>query len=149
MTHQTELARFIQFFETVSPENVAELAALYSKDAYFKDPFNEVRGHSAIIAIFEHMFHQVDKPRFEVTHSILQDDNAFIVWNFHFCMKNKNQTPQCIHGSSHLRFAADHKVDYHRDYWDAAEELYEKIPLLGSLMRFIKKQAKTLSIPNE
>jgi hypothetical protein len=32
-------------------------------------------------------------------------------------------------------------VAVHRDYWDAAEELYEKLPLLGSLMRFLKRQA--------
>jgi hypothetical protein len=47
-----------------------------------------------------------------------------------------------IHGSSHLRFNVAHQVMYHRDYWDAAEELYEKIPVLGSLMRFIKRQAR-------
>ena len=29
----------------------------------------------------------------------------------------------------------------HRDYWDAAEELYEKLPLLGALMRWLKSAA--------
>ena len=28
----------------------------------------------------------------------------------------------------------------HRDYWDAAEELYEKLPLLGALMRWLKRR---------
>jgi hypothetical protein len=32
-------------------------------------------------------------------------------------------------------------VAYHRDYWDAAEELYEKLPVLGGLMRFLKRRA--------
>jgi steroid delta-isomerase len=27
----------------------------------------------------------------------------------------------------------------HRDYWDAAEELYEKLPVLGALMRWLKQ----------
>jgi steroid delta-isomerase len=27
----------------------------------------------------------------------------------------------------------------HRDYWDAAEELYEKLPLVGALMRWLKR----------
>jgi len=30
-------------------------------------------------------------------------------------------------------------VFYHRDYWDAAEELYEKLPLIGSIFRFLHK----------
>ena len=43
--------------------------------------------------------------------------------------------------ASHMRFAADGRVVYHRDYWDAAEELYEKLPVLGPLMRWLKRQA--------
>jgi hypothetical protein len=33
-------------------------------------------------------------------------------------------------------------ITEHRDYWDAAEELYEKIPVLGGLMRWLKKRAR-------
>ena len=32
------------------------------------------------------------------------------------------------------------KVVYHRDYWDTAEELYAKLPLLGGLMRFLRRR---------
>jgi steroid delta-isomerase len=30
----------------------------------------------------------------------------------------------------------------HRDYWDAAEELYEKLPA-GRLMRWLKRRANS------
>ena len=140
MTHQTYLAQFIRRFETLTPESVDQLAALYSNDAYFKDPFNEVRGHSAITGIFGHMFKQVDKPRFVVKNRIVRDDQAFIVWDFTFQTKGSRTAGQCIHGSSYLCFDPDGRVNYHRDYWDAAEELYEKVPLLGSLMRFLKRR---------
>ena len=33
------------------------------------------------------------------------------------------------------------RVAFHRDYWDAAEELYEKLPGLGGLMRWLKRRA--------
>lgn len=142
MTNQNHLDRIIRFFESVSPENVVTLVELYSANAYFKDTFNEVKGLAAIMAIFEHMFEQVDEPRFLITRSILQNDDAFIVWDFNFRMKG-HLTQQIIHGSSHLRFGPDKKVEYHRDYWDAAEELYEKIFVLGSLMRFLKRRARS------
>ncbi|NDH57873.1 MAG: nuclear transport factor 2 family protein, partial [Betaproteobacteria bacterium] len=32
------------------------------------------------------------------------------------------------------------KIAEHRDYWDAAEELYEKIPLLRWLMRWLRRK---------
>ena len=44
-------------------------------------------------------------------------------------------------GASHLVFDAQGLVVLHRDYWDAAEELYEKLPLVGSLMRWLKRRA--------
>ncbi|MEQ1914072.1 MAG: nuclear transport factor 2 family protein [Sideroxydans sp.] len=141
MTNRTALDRVLHFFENVSLQSVKDIAELYDADAYFKDPFNEVRGQANIIHIFEHMFKQVDAPRFIIKQSILQDADAFIVWNFEFKMRGTKQL-QTIHGSSHVRFNTAGKVAYHRDYWDAAEELYEKIPVLGNLMRFIKRKAR-------
>jgi hypothetical protein len=38
-------------------------------------------------------------------------------------------------------FDAQGLITLHRDYWDAAEELYEKLPVLGGLMRWLKKRA--------
>lgn len=142
MTLQIHLQNIVHFFESVSPESVTLINELYDADAYFKDPFNEVLGRTAVMKIFQHMFKQVDSPRFVIKQTILQDADAFIVWNFEFRMRSKT-TSQCIHGSSHLRFNPDGKVIYHRDYWDSAEELYEKIPLLGNLMRFLKRQARS------
>ena len=47
--------------------------------------------------------------------------------------------PQCIRGGTFLRLDAQGKVLEHRDYWDSAEELYEKLPVLGALMRWLRK----------
>ena len=142
MSHRPALDSLIQSFETLSQDHVNTLADLYNAEAFFKDPFNEVRGHAAIIAIFKHMFKQVDAPRFKIRQSILEHNDAFIVWDFYFCIKNKSGPELCIHGSSHLRFSPDHKVIYHRDYWDSAEELYEKIPGLGWIMRSLRRMAR-------
>jgi hypothetical protein len=35
------------------------------------------------------------------------------------------------------------RISLHRDYWDAAEELYEKLPWVGALMRWLKKRANS------
>ena len=38
----------------------------------------------------------------------------------------------------------------HRDYWDAAEELYEKLPVLGALMRLLRRKlAASLKLADE
>ncbi len=137
-----ELARVVDFFEHIDEAAVARLDQIYADQAWFKDPFNEVRGIEPIRRIFGHMFIQVLQPRFAVIEAVQQGSQAFLTWDFRFRMKRFDmQTTQTIRGASHLRFARDGRVDMHRDYWDAAEELYEKLPLVGSLMRWLKRQA--------
>ena len=118
------------------------LAEIYTPDARFKDPFNDVQGLPAIQRIFEHMFMALDGPRFVIRDAIVQGDQCFLSWDFSFRMKRFNRQVQVIHGGSHLQLSADGRILLHRDYWDAAEELYEKLPVLGALMRWLKGRAK-------
>jgi ketosteroid isomerase-like protein len=142
MKHQADLYRVIDFFQSISADSARTLSQIYTDDVWFKDPFNEVQGLEQVSHIFTHMFEQVDAPRFVVTHSVLQDDQAFLTWDFLFRMRRFSDDEQCIRGATHVRFASDGRVAYHRDYWDAAEELYEKLPILGSLMRWLKTRAR-------
>lgn len=143
MNPDARLARLVDFFEGITPGNVGQLAEIYADDVWFKDPFNEVRGIDEVTRIFVHMFTQVDAPRFVVTGSVMQGEQAFLTWDFLFRMKRFSRDEQCIRGASHLHFAADGRVAFHRDYWDAAEELYEKLPVLGALMRVLKRAARS------
>ena len=70
-----------------------------------------------------------------------EGDQCFLSWDFLFRMQRFRSDEQCIRGGSHLRLAADGRIAMHRDYWDAAEELYEKLPALGALMRWLKRRA--------
>jgi hypothetical protein len=135
------LQRVVKFYETLTEQSLGELRAIYTADAYFKDPFNEVRDIEAIHRIFAHMFVALHEPRFVINAQVAERDEAFLTWNFTFRIKHyKPNTTQTIRGASHLRFDATGRVIHHRDYWDAAEELYEKFPVVGGLMRFLKKQ---------
>ena len=144
MNPSPRVQRTIGFFERLTRADVAQIPAHYSEDAFFKDPFNEVRGHAAIARIFAHMFDALDGPRFVITDCIEQGEACFLVWEFRFHMRRfDTRTEQVIRGGSHLQYAADGRITSHRDYWDAAEELYEKLPGLGSLMRWLKRRANS------
>ena len=135
-----QLDALIQFYNDFSPASVARFPEFYSDDAWFKDPFNEVRGIAAIQRIFTHMFTQVAEPRFVVTEKVVDADSTMLVWEFHFRIRLFGQgKAQVMRGVSHLRFAADGKVCYHRDYWDTVEELYAKLPLFGGVVRTLHK----------
>lgn len=146
-TPELATLRVVQFFETLGPHDVVRLKDFYCSDALFKDPFNEVEGVDAIASIFSHMFDALIQPRFVITHTVQQGEQCFVTWNFLFAMRQfQPNTTQTIRGASHLVFRFEDgtwRVAVHRDYWDAAEELYEKLPVVGALMRWLKQRANS------
>ena len=130
----------IAFYETLTPGSIARFSDFYAPDACFKDPFNEVRGVPAIKYIFSHMYRQVADPRFAVLERVVAENGALLVWEMHFRRPGGRGEAQLIRGASHLKFDQQGRVVWHRDYWDAAEELYEKLPVIGWLMRFLKSK---------
>jgi ketosteroid isomerase-like protein len=142
---EAALQRVVDFFEHLQAADVSRIADIYTTDAHFKDPFNEVQGVAAIAQIFAHMFETLDAPSFVITQQVREGTQCFVTWDFLFAMRpfgaDKTQT---IRGASHLVLRQENgvwRVALHRDYWDAAEELYEKLPLVGSLMRWLKRRA--------
>ena len=144
-TPEAALQRVVHFFEHLQPSDVAELAQHYTSDALFKDPFNDVQGIPAIAHIFTHMFEALDAPRFVITQQVHNGAQCFVTWDFLFSVPRMDQgATQTIRGATHFVLREDAgvwRIAVHRDYWDAAEELYEKLPLIGGLMRWLKKRA--------
>jgi steroid Delta-isomerase len=140
-TTDPRAARVIEFFEQLTPADVAGLSQIYADNAYFRDPFNEVRGLAAIARIFDDMFTRLADCRFVIRETVADECGLLLTWDFTFRMRSyRPGTVQTIHGASHLKFDAAGKVSYHRDYWDAAEELYAKLPLIGPVMRFLRRR---------
>jgi steroid delta-isomerase len=133
--------RLVAFYENLAAGDLARLGDLYAPGAYFRDPFNEVRGVEAIQRIFRDMFEHLADCRFRIVDTVADERGALLTWDFTFRIRRfRPQVEQRIHGASHVRFDALGRVAYHRDYWDAAEELYAKLPLLGPVIRWLKRR---------
>jgi ketosteroid isomerase-like protein len=133
------------FFENLQPSDLVRIADFYTANASFKDPFNDVVGCRAIERIFQHMFETLEQPRFVVTHQLFEDQQAFMCWDFLFSLKRSPKTVFVVKGSTHLLFEQDAhgtiKICTHRDYWDPAQEIYEKIPGIGAFFRWLRRRS--------
>jgi steroid delta-isomerase len=131
----------VQYYETLTPASLERMAEFYTADAYFRDPFNEVNGIANIRKIFADMYVSLSDPRFLIKDRVIQGDSVVLTWDFQFRIKRyQPEVTQTIHGLSLLKLASDGRVRWHRDYWDAAGELYEKLPVVGGLMRWLKRR---------
>lgn len=134
----------VAFFETLTCASLDDIGSVYAPQARFKDPFNEVQGLDAVAGVYRHMFASLHAPRFEVTGRVLQGRECFLTWNFCFYFQSiQPSVQQTVRGCSHLVLDESGRIITHRDYWDVAEEMYEKIPGLGALMRWLKKRARS------
>jgi len=135
-----DLKELVEWFESLTPETLGRIGEFYAANAWFKDPFNEVSGLEAVERVFVHMFKTLRAPRFRITERIVDEHGAFLAWEFRFGAGRREYE---VHGATHLKWNGRGKVAYHRDYWDAAEELYAKLPVLGSLMRYLQRRLKS------
>jgi len=137
LAQQPALERVVHFYEQLSPQSLGQIAGIYAADARFRDPFNQVQGLAAVEAIFADMFERTRAPRFAVTGAVWRGEQAFLTWDFLFGLGRRQLRVQ---GCSQLIFDAQGLVCVHRDYWDAAGELYEQLPVLGVLMRALRRR---------
>jgi hypothetical protein len=137
MTPQVQ--NIMAWYANLSPTSLKDIGKYYADDARFKDPFNEVKGVKAIQAIFDHMFATTQYPKFVFEEVIEQESKTFLTWEFHFGLRGKSYA---VKGGSMLTFNVQGLIVDHRDYWDAAEELWEKLPIIGVLVGWLRRQFK-------
>lgn len=132
----TPTQKLQKWYEELSPETLTQIRELYSKECVFKDPFHEIHGTQALEAYFSGLFTKLESFKFEFSEALEQGSKAYLVWDFHCRVRGYSFK---IHGASLITYDEAGRVKIHRDYWDPAEELYEKIPVLGFLMKNLKK----------
>lgn len=131
---------YARFFETIDKETpIEEYRQFFDENAYFEDPFQKVKGIDNIYHIFEDMYEKLHQPHFQIQEVLLEGSIAYIKWEFVYQMGVKCDV-NTFEGVSRVEFNADDKVKSHIDFWDAGVNVYEKIPVLGSILRMIKRK---------
>ena len=140
---QHAIDRIVKAFQTLSPTRIDALHEIYAANAQFRDPFNDVQGLPQIQHIFRHMYVNLVNPRFVIIERIVQGSQCFLTWEFRFAFQRFAPAQEhCIVGGSHLVLDAAGRIQMHRDYWDASE-LYEKLPAIGALMRWLRRKVNS------
>jgi len=127
------------FFEGLTPAGLDDLDGIYAEGARFRDPFNEVVGIPAIRRIFADMFEQAPDARFTVHEVVGAAPLLYVRWGFTFT-PGRAKAPWAVEGVSRLALGEDGRVIDHIDYWDPAAGIYERLPLLGTVLRWLRRR---------
>ncbi|AOY87633.1 transcriptional regulator [Marinobacter salinus] len=135
------LDHFRTLFNELDKGNLKKLAQVYSEDICFQDPLGAVQGLDNLTRYFAGAYANVIECRFDFGDAVVNGPFAAIPWVMHLKHKriNKGQAIK-VDGISHLQ-VRDGMVCYHRDYFDAGQLLYENLPMVGRVIRWIKGHA--------
>lgn len=125
------------WFEQLSPQTLNNIEQIYAPSTRFIDPFNDLTGCRDTRRVFQHMFDTLDSPRFAVKRIASNGSSGFMTWDFHFSLRGRAQR---ISGCTEFELNDEGLIVLHRDYWDAAAQVYEQIPLLGAIVRFLRRK---------
>lgn len=140
MTHDPALDAFCAFYNKLDKSSTKHLPEVYTDDIRFVDPLHEIEGIDALIDYFDALYTNVSRCHFDFGERQRQGDLAFVTWTMHLVHpKLAGGRKVSVTGCSRLRFR-DARVCDHRDYFDAGALLYEQIPILGSVIRGIKRR---------
>ena len=129
---------FISVYKNMNSNNIDSVRSLYSEDITFIDPFHEIHGLSSLINYFTNLYENVEDCRFDFSDIYAKDKSAMITWDMTFKHRNMSKYEIHVPGCTQMRF--EKNISYHRDYFDAGKMVYENIPLVGSIIRHIKKK---------
>ena len=138
---QRGLDDYIEYFEKLNRRSIRLIEKLAEPGIRFKDPFNDVQGTDAFERIFVHMFENLERPKFSVQDYAWGKDGktAYLRWVLKYQLKGQAKR---IEGMSEVMFSNNAKVMAHIDHWDAGEQFYEHLPIIGAGIRFVKSKLK-------
>lgn len=128
---------YVEALESLRPDTIAHLMTLCRPDVRFRDPFNDVQGRADFAHVLQDMFRKVSDLSFEVTRRSGGDNVWFLAWRL--SGRSRLLGEIALHGTSIVTFDESGNVASHLDYWDATEQLYGRLPVVGGPFRLMRR----------
>ncbi|HIN59876.1 MAG TPA: nuclear transport factor 2 family protein [Gammaproteobacteria bacterium] len=134
---------FTKFISTFGSGRLEALPEIYSSTIQYEDPINKVQGLDHLRLVFEDLLKIFSDIKIQVMESASTNHSGYVRWLMIYRFGKKEYA---IDGISRLEFDSSGLICKHKDYWDASFPLYGTFPILGLLMRAIKKMV-SVKIP--
>jgi len=139
---EAALTRFSEFMRDLKPDQVrAQACDVYGDAAILYDTLTTRIGNAAIRDYFARTAEKAEAVRIEIQEAVPHGHDWYLRWNMAITWKLFSRHTTESVGMSHIRFGGDGRVALHYDFWDSGSHFYQHIPLLGWVIRQIKRRA--------
>ena len=134
-----------KFFNSLNQETMDLVNIFYHPNAKFYDPIGNHEGVNSIKKYYAGIYEPVTKIKFDYDEPFMNNEQLAFPWKMTYCSSKLNKgKPIVVNGISRIKFdPVTHQAIYHRDYFDMGQMVYEEVPLLGSVVKWIKNKLKS------
>ena len=130
--------RLMDVYNRLDSEHLHLLDEIYSADVLFEDPAQRIYGLSALRERMGELYRNVRSCRFTYNTRVEAQGTAMLEWTMHLRHVRFHPDRELnLPGATLLHFD-EGGVYLHRDFYDLGALIYERVPLLGRLIRRIK-----------
>lgn len=130
------LTSLLEWYSHLTERNIKHIHSHYAIDAFFKNPITEVYTTDEIQKYYLKLLDKIADVHFVFDNIVEKGNQAFVSWVMTAKVMGREFS---VEGASHLRFTQNGLCEYHRDYVDVSEEVYEQVPVVGLVFRGIKR----------
>jgi hypothetical protein len=135
--------QFEAFFGPLTEQTVRdELHRTYSPNLWFNDTLKTITDRETLGKYMQHTAGNVEYCRAVAdTHSLTREGDVLVRWTMQIRFKRfaRGQNAESM-GISLLRLDQEGRIAFQQDFWNAADGLFQYIPILGWAIRAIKRR---------
>lgn len=139
---QAAISRFEKFLGHLDESTARDNTTMvYAPDAYLNDTLKTIHGAPAIRDYFIKTAQGLDSMTVTFDDVAVSGHNYYFRWTMDTQMKHlaKGKTIRTI-GVTLVRFDPEGRVLIHQDFWDSAQGVWDHVPVLGSVIRWIQSK---------
>jgi hypothetical protein len=132
--------RSTEFFKKLDGDHLQLVDEFYDQDVEFQDPVHKVHGAAGMKKYYGQLYQNVKSVHFEFSQTVAEGQSVVLVWKMFLQTDKLNGGKEfSVDGTSVITFGGPlRKAIKHRDYFDLGEFIYERIPVLRSVIEMIK-----------
>lgn len=111
----------------------------YAEHVFFNDTLHTFRDRETLYAYLARTGERLDDMQVGILGWSIEGNDVMVRWMMRteYSIGRRQHNVTTV-GMTHLRFDEHGRITLHQDFWDSGQGLYEHVPVLGGLVRWIR-----------
>lgn len=138
--HEAWAATFVETYGDFTGKQLSQrLRDLYAEELFFNDTLHSIHDRAALVDYLQRTSERLDDMTLTILDSSRQGADLYLRWMMttDFRVGFRDIEAETA-GMTHLRFNEQGEVILHQDFWDSRQGVFEHIPVVGGVLRWIR-----------